>query len=90
LTFFNLPPHLPFLIGLCVMARLSADRDARPARMNVIPMAAFAAPVHKSGFFQVGNQLSHFPRHYSINLVSQWFTIVKRGKGQPDYFSSTR
>jgi hypothetical protein len=55
--------------------------------MNEIPMAALAAPVHKSGFFQVGHQLSHFARHFSINLVSHLFKAVKRGK---NHFSSTR
>jgi hypothetical protein len=47
--------------------------------MRKIPMAALAAPVHKSGFFQVGYQLSHFARHFSINLVSQLFKAVKSG-----------
>jgi hypothetical protein len=45
-------------------------------------MAALAAPVHKSGFFQVGNQLSHFARHFSINLVSQLFKAVKCGHAE--------
>jgi hypothetical protein len=87
LTFFNLPPHLSFLIVLRVLAGLPAYCGARPARMNEIPMAAFAAPVHKSGFFQVGNQLSHFARHCSINLVSQLFEAVKYGKVSSNYFS---
>jgi hypothetical protein len=34
--------------------------------MRKIPVAALAASVHKSGLFQVGNQLSHFARHFSI------------------------
>jgi hypothetical protein len=44
--------------------------------MNVVPMAALATPVHKTGFFQVGNQLSHFARHFSIKMVSQRFAVV--------------
>jgi hypothetical protein len=29
-------------------------------------VAAFAAPVHKASLHQVGNQLSHLARHFSI------------------------
>jgi hypothetical protein len=45
--------------------------------MHEVPVAAFAAPVHEPGLFQVGNQLSHLSRHFSIKLVSQWFAVVK-------------
>jgi len=51
--------------------------------MREIPMAAHAAPVHKSGFFQVGNQLSHFARHFSVNLVSQLSNAVLPGAPHP-------
>ena len=39
--------------------------------MRKVPMAALAAPVFKPGLFQVGNQLSHFARHFSIKIVSR-------------------
>src|SRR5579863_881616 len=39
--------------------------------MREVSMAALAAPVHKPDFFQVGNQPSHFARHFSIKVVSQ-------------------
>ena len=45
--------------------------------MREVPMASLAAPVYKSGFFQVGNQLSHFARHFSIKIVSLLFGGVK-------------
>ena len=62
------------------MPRIPAQRNARSFGMLEIPMAALAAPVHKSGFLQVGNQLSHLARHISINLVSQLFSAVNRLK----------
>jgi hypothetical protein len=49
----------------------SASSDGCPAmvigfeifRMDEIPMASFAAPVHKSSSFEFGYKLSHFWRH---------------------------
>ena len=38
--------------------------------MNEVPVTALAAPVHKSGFLQVGNQLAHLARH-----VSSWMML---------------
>jgi len=67
---------LTFLVGPGIVAGLSAERDTRSARMNVIPMAALAAPVYKTGFFQLGNQLSQFSRPFSIRMVSYKFAGV--------------
>ena len=64
---------------LGVVTGMAAYRHPQPFRMREIPMAALAASVHKSGFFQVGYQLSHFARHFSIKLVSQLFEAVKCG-----------
>jgi hypothetical protein len=61
---------------LGVIARATANGHPQALRMREIPVAAFAAPVHKAGFFQVGNQLSHFARHFSIRVVSQKFADV--------------
>ena len=72
------PPHFPFLIMLGVAAGISTHRHPQSFRMNKIPMAALAVPVHKPGFFQVGYQLADFSRHFSINLVSQLFKTVKQ------------
>jgi hypothetical protein len=75
--FLNFAPHLAFLIWEGVIAQPAADCHALPSRMNVIPMAAFAATIHESGLFQVGNQLSQFARHFSIKIVSQAVPVVK-------------
>ncbi len=42
-------------------------------------MAALAAPVHETGLFKVGNQLSHFARHFSIKIVSHTVFRVNDG-----------
>src|ERR1700722_10401553 len=74
-----------------VIASTAADCHPQTFRMREIPMAAFAATVHKSRFFQVGNQLSHFARHYSIKLVSQLFKAVKYVKFiSPQHAESAR
>jgi len=74
------PPHVPFLVVLGVIARATANCHPQPIRMREIPMAALAAPVHKSSIFQVGYQLSHFARHFSINVVSHLSKAVKCGQ----------
>ena len=51
--------------------------------MGEIAVAALAAPVHKAGVFQVGYQLSHFARHFSIRMVSQGLAGVKPVKFRP-------
>lgn len=61
---------------LGVIARAAADCHPQTLRMRKVPMAALAAPVHKPDFFQVGNQLSQFARHFSIKVVSQRFAVV--------------
>jgi hypothetical protein len=80
LALLNLPPHLPFLIGLRVVTGLSADGDTRASLVNEVPMAAFATAVHKPGLFQVRNQLSHFARHLSIKIVLHDFAGVNLAK----------
>jgi len=62
---------------LGVIAPAAANGDPQALRMREISMAALATPVHKTGFFQVGYQLSQFTRHFSINLVSDRFADVK-------------
>jgi len=44
--------------------------------MNIIAVTAFAASVDKASLFQVGNQLSHFARHFSIKKVSRCLAVV--------------
>jgi hypothetical protein len=44
-------------------------------------MAALSAPVQKPGLFEIGNQLSHFARHFSIKMVSQRLARVNQVKG---------
>jgi hypothetical protein len=61
--------QLAFLIMPGVIVRTTADGHPQPFGMHEVPVAALAAPVHKTGFFQVGHQVSHFARHFSIRLV---------------------
>ena len=65
---------------LGVVARAATDCHPQSFGVREVPMAALAAPVHKAGFFQVGDQLSHFARHSSIKIVSQRFADVKQEK----------
>jgi hypothetical protein len=53
-----------------VISRAPIDQHAQSFGMREIPVAAFAAPVHKTGFFQVGDQLSHFARHQYQNSIT--------------------
>ena len=63
---------------LGVITRAAADCHPQPFCVREIPMTAFPAPIDKSGFFQVGNQLSHFARHFSIKIVSRRSVCVNR------------
>jgi hypothetical protein len=56
---------------LGIITRAAADCHPQALRMRKVPMAAFAASVHKASCFQIGNQLSHFARHFSIRIVSR-------------------
>jgi len=82
--------HVAFLIMLGVIARAATDRHPQPLRMRKVPMASLAAPVYKPGLFQVGNQLSHFARHFSIKIVSQRFASVKANGNVRRGFDSLR
>ena len=61
---------------LCIIPRAAADGDAPPLWVGEIPVAAFATTVHKAGIFQVGDQLSHLARHFSIKIVSLKLALV--------------
>ena len=76
------PPHVAFLIVLGVVTGAAAHCHPQSFRVREVPMTAFAAPVHKPGLFQVGNQLANLARHFSIKSVSQTAKRVNGVQGR--------
>src|SRR5207249_9023214 len=64
------PPNVPLLVVLDIVARIAAQGHPHAFRMREIAVTAFASPIDKPGLFQVGSQLAHLARHFSIRVVS--------------------
>ena len=63
-----------------IVTSVATQQDSQSAWMHIIPVAAFAAPVHKARSFQVGYQSANLARLRSIKIVSQLLVGAKRRK----------